>query len=115
MHVARHQRSQLRPRALAGVEMHVVARSPLLPLPRAPLPPLPRPPVLLGAHTSAPHRQRAYPALPPSRSASNSSTKRERFSHNLGIWRWAMSLPSTCTGVPWVPIERSPSARATIE
>ena len=31
-----------------------------------------------------------------------------------GSWRWAISLPSTCTGVPCVPTVCSPSARATI-
>ena len=51
----------------------------------------------------------------PARSASNSSTSRLRASHSRGICRCAISLPSTCTGVPCVPIDSSPSARATIE
>ena len=55
---------------------------------------------------------RAYAGV--SRSASNSSTSRLRTSHSLGSWRCATSLPSTCTGVPWMPIVSSPIARATI-
>ena len=66
-------------------------------------------------------RARGGRARPPERGAQprlcarrrTASTSAARARHSSGSWRCAISLPSTCTGVPCVPVVSSPSARAT--
>ena len=74
-------------------------------------PPVGRRPLTRRAPGANPRAAGRYSAA---RSASNSSTSRLRASHRRGSWRWAISLPSTWTGVPCVPMVSSPSARATV-
>ena len=46
--------------------------------------------------------------------ASKRSTSVARARHSSGSWCCAMSLASTATGVPWVPLVSSPRLRTTV-